>query len=317
MSSNQTVNRQPVLVICGPTASGKTSLALNYAKTLAQSGQSAEIVSADSMQVFKYFDIGTAKATASERSMVRHHMIDICEPDEYFSVAQYKKQAVACIRDIQARDRLAIVCGGTGQYLSALIEGINYAEVPVEHALRQELNLRADQEGTDKLLKELHQHDPLIANRLSPADRKRIIRGLEIIYTTGQTPTQMNHLSRLKGPDFLYISFCLYLERTELYDRINRRVTEMFEQGWVDEVRNLLNRGVQAECTSMQAIGYRQIVKYLDGQFSLDHCIGTIQQATRRYAKRQLTWFRGMKQLDWLDAAKPQECMRRIDAGLI
>ena len=297
-----------VIVICGPTASGKTALSLQLACSDCFSTK-AEIVSADSMQIYRGFDIGTAKVSSEERSLVKHHMIDICDPSEYFSVAQYKKLATEIIHDIQKRGKQAIICGGTGQYLSALIDGLEFIDVPVDTALRENLNSRADQIGMTKMLAELAKMDPQTAERLAPADRKRIIRAHEVIAATGLTPTEINRRSRLKGPDFVFKSFCLAPDRKLLYERINTRVIEMFEDGWIEETKNLLKQGLSYDATSLQAIGYRQIIEYLQGLKTKEDIIAEIQQATRRYAKRQLTWFRRMEGLKWLESPNLKEIL--------
>ena len=227
-----------VIVICGPTASGKSALAVKLAQELFEQGfapNGAEIVSADSMQIYRSLDIGTAKITAEESSGIKHHMIDICAPHEYYSVAQYKKDATEAIRDIHNRNKKAIVCGGTGQYLSALIEGIEFSETPVNVELRASLNKRADEQGLEDMLAELMLLDPETAFKLSISDRKRIIRAHEIITTIGKTPTQINKESKLKGPDFSFKAYCLSPDRELLYERINARTIEMLKNGWISE----------------------------------------------------------------------------------
>jgi tRNA dimethylallyltransferase len=291
---------QPVLVICGPTASGKTSLAIEVALSGILNAE-AEIISADSMQIYRGFDIGTAKASQTERALVPHHMIDICEPEEYFSVAQYKQMATGIIHEIHGRNKLAVICGGTGQYLSALTEGIEFINIPVDNKIRDMLNHKADESGNQHLLNELFSIDPETAIRLSVADRKRIVRALEVYYSSGITMTEINRKSKLSGPDFKFITVCIDTDRKTLYEKIDSRVIDMFNNGWLDEVKSLINMGVSKKCTSMQAIGYRQIISYLNQDTSLEACITDIQRATRRYAKRQITWFRGMKNLNWIN----------------
>ncbi len=315
----QTLNKDTVIVICGPTASGKSSLAVSLAIYLHNMNilpEGAEIVSADSMQIYRKLDIGTAKITAADSSGIRHHMIDICEPHEYYSVAQYKREATAVIRDIQARNKIAIFCGGTGQYLSALIDGIEFVETPVDLNLRDKLSKRADEEGLASMLMELQTQDPETAARLSISDRKRIIRAHEIIVSTGKTPTEINRESRQKGPDFKFKAYCLSPDRELLYERINMRTSSMLKQGWIEETKQVIESGIPTTSTSMQAIGYRQIIAYLNGDNSLDEATSEIQQATRRYAKRQLTWFRKMPQLKWLETADQDSALKLILADL-
>ncbi len=295
-----------VLVICGPTASGKSSTAIQVALEL-----HGEIVSADSMQLYRGMDIGTAKVTPEEQALVRHHLIDCCEPGDSFSVAKFKELATAAIRDIQSRGKLAIVCGGTGQYISALTQGIDYVDIPVDLHLRESLNQRAREEGLESLYLELSRVDPAASQAIKPQDQKRIIRALEIFHQTGKPKTEHLAQSRLKGPDFNFIVYCLTHQREVLYDKINQRVQWMVDSGLVDEVRQLLatTAGLQLP-TAWQAIGYKEIIAYLQGQKTLQEAISEIAQATRRYAKRQLTWFRNMEEVHWLQDLSPEQAAR-------
>ncbi|MDD3503180.1 MAG: tRNA (adenosine(37)-N6)-dimethylallyltransferase MiaA [Eubacteriales bacterium] len=297
-----------VIVICGPTASGKSSTAISLARLMNNRSddiqidtKGAEIVSADSMQIYKELNIGTAKISQTELKEIRHHLINICQPEEYYSAAQFKNDATEAIKDIHSRGKTAIVCGGTGQYLSALIEGIEYVDTPVDIDLRDSLNRRADIEGLSNMFEELKDMDPAAAAKLSISDRKRIIRAHEIIRSTGKTPTEINLLSRQKGPDFQFLTFCLSPDRNLLYERINKRTVMMLEDGWIEETSKIIEAGISEQATSMQAIGYKQIKHYLHGNVDYDHLVNDIQQATRRYAKRQLTWFRKMKDVYWLN----------------
>lgn len=296
----------PVLVICGPTASGKSSTAIQVALEL-----HGEIVSADSMQLYRGMDIGTAKVTPEEQALVRHHLIDCCEPGDTFSVAKFKALATAAIQDIQSRGKLAIVCGGTGQYISALTQGIDYVDMPVDLHLRESLNQRAREEGFETLYLELSQVDPAAAQAIKPQDQKRIIRALEIFYQTGRPKTEHLAESRIKGPDFNFIVYCLTHRREVLYDKINQRVQSMVDMGLVDEVRRLLDAttGTQVS-TAWQAIGYKEIIAYLMGQKTIQEAISDIAQATRRYAKRQLTWFRNLENVYWLQDLSPEQAAR-------
>lgn len=285
----------PVLVIAGPTASGKTGTALEVCETL-----DGEIVSADSMQIYRGMNIGTAKSTAEERQHVPHHMLDIRDPGQRYSVADYKNDASEAIRDIYRRGKRPILCGGTGQYLSALIEGLNFTEIPTDLELRQQLNLEVEQKGIESLFQKLHSIDPEAASRLSLSDQKRIVRALEVYRQTGQTISQLNIASRQAGPDFCFKSFCLNHDRPILYQRINQRVEEMISDGLADEVKKLLLNGLAPDSNCWQAIGYKEMLPYLNGDTGLAEITADIQQATRRYAKRQLTWFRKMNDLNWL-----------------
>ncbi len=285
----------PVLVITGPTASGKTDIALSLAERIG-----GEIISADSMQIYRGMDIGTAKASPAEQKRVPHHLLDILEPGDRYSVADFKAAATAAARDILARGKWPILCGGTGQYLSAMMEGLVFTDTPTDYGLRESLNAEAASQGLAQLHRRLQQLDPEAAARLAPADQKRIIRALEVNLQTGKTMGQLNRESRLAGPDFRYQAYCLCPDRSILYERINQRVQKMFDAGLVDEVRRLLERQVPLDSPCLQAIGYKEILPYLRGEASRENTLAAIQQATRRYAKRQLTWFRKMPELNWL-----------------
>lgn len=301
----------PVLVVTGPTASGKSDTAILLAGQL-----DGEIVSADSMQVYRGMDIGTAKVDAAVRRRIRHHLIDIRDPGEPFSVAAYQALAEEAIRDILARGRTPIVCGGTGQYLSALIDGLTFAPAPADPALRAELEMKADQSGLPDLWQQLAQEDPEAARRISPNDRKRIIRALEIFLLTGRTMSWHDAHSRIRQPAFRYLTFCLTHDRPVLYGRINKRVLQMMDKGLPDEVRRLLGSGVPASSTCLQAIGYKELIGYLQGDCTLEQAVGKIQQASRNYAKRQLTWFRKMREVNWLENENPEDACQKIKEKL-
>jgi len=286
-------------VIVGATASGKTRRAVSLAKITG-----AEIVSADSMQVYRRMDIGTAKATLSEREGVPHHMIDVVEPDERFSVADYKKMASQCVRDILSRGRGVIVTGGTGLYISALVYNINYPAFTVDAAYRERLTRRVEQEGTYGLHAELADADPEAAAKIHINDVKRIIRALEVYKATGMNISAHERLSRAEPPEFNFKLYGIDVARDELYRRINARVDAMFENGLVGEARAMFDRygyGIAAS----QAIGYKELIGYFNGACGLDDVKEKIKTETRRYAKRQLTWFRSMKHIEWTDGAAP------------
>jgi tRNA dimethylallyltransferase len=297
----------PVLVITGPTASGKTDTALMISEAL-----DGEVISADSMQIYRGMDIGTAKATAADRQRISHHLLDIRDPGERYSVADYKRDATAAIRDIYDRGRRPIMCGGTGQYLCAMVEGLVFTDVPTDQELRRQLNQEAESLGLDRLFERLRQIDPESADRLAPGDQKRIVRALEIFLQTGQTIGQLNVASRKAGPDFSFQTYCLSHDRPILYERINRRVEAMMTAGLAQEVRNLLALGLPSGATCLQAIGYKEMTPFLRGEITLTETVTCLQQATRRYAKRQLTWFRGMPGLIWLMNKSAAECMEII-----
>ena len=277
-----------LIVLSGPTASGKTALGVLLAETLG-----GEVVSADSMQIYRRMDIGTAKPTPEETRGVAHHMLDVAEPEEDYSVARYVAEASACVDEIFARGKQPILVGGTGLYIDSLLSGRTFAGGPVDPALRQELNERYDEIGAAGLLGELRKVDPERAAKLHPADQKRIVRALEVYILTGKTITQHDAETQLVPPRYAAVRIALdFADRADLYDRIDRRVDVMLERGLVDEVRALLDSGVPRDCTAMQAIGYKEIVRALDGACTLDAAAEEIRRESRRYAKRQLTWLR-------------------------
>ncbi|MGI6333588.1 MAG: tRNA (adenosine(37)-N6)-dimethylallyltransferase MiaA [Saccharofermentanales bacterium] len=294
--------QKPVLVIAGPTASGKTATALLLCQRL-----NGEIVSADSMQIYRGMDIGTAKATRQEQNLIEHHLLDIREPGEHYSVAQYKKDATMAIQDIFLRGRQPVLCGGTGQYLSAMIEGISFFPQPPDYSLRARLVERSERLGIEQVLAELAAVDPESAAKLAPGDRKRIIRALEVYYQTGMTISQQNQLSKQKGPDFSFRIFGLSHDREILYERINQRVGQMIDAGLIDEVRQLLAMGLDPASTCLQAIGYKEVLPYLVGEKSLEVVADNIRRASRRYAKRQMTWLKKIIGIHWLNNHSPEE----------
>lgn len=286
-------NQKPVvLVICGPTASGKSAVAIQVAQTIG-----GEILSADSMQIYRGMDIGTAKVSMEEQKLVPHHLIDLLTPDQPYSVAAWQTAALDTIQQILNRGRVPIVCGGTGQYISALMEGLNFTPVPTDLKLRQALSERADREGYRALIDEIARLDPDTAARLHENDRKRIIRALEVHQLTGLTMTELNRRSRSPELPYRYVGFSLWPERSLLYDRINRRVDAMMAEGLLDEVSRLSLQHLPAAATCRQAIGYKELFAYLDGADGLTQAVERIKQSSRQYAKRQMTWFRRMTQL--------------------
>jgi tRNA dimethylallyltransferase len=284
-----------IICIAGPTASGKTALAVELAKKM-----DGEVVSCDSMQVYRRMDIGTAKPTAQERQGILHHMIDVAEPWEDYSVSRYCNEAAPIVEDILSRGKTAIIAGGTGLYMDSLIRGNDFAPFP-STGVREGLEEEADRCGTEPLLCRLRQIDPEAAERLHLSDRKRIIRALEVYMETGETITAHNLRTRAKPPRFCPVWIGLDFEsRAELYNRIDRRVDAMLEQGLLDEIRVLLSSGVPEKCTAMQAIGYKEFVAALKGECSAEAAAGLVRQSSRRYAKRQLTWFRRNEGMHWI-----------------
>ena len=287
-----------VIVVAGPTASGKTALGIELA--LQYNG---EIVSADSMQVYRGMDIGTAKATAEERARVPHHMLDVAEPWEDYSVARYVSQAEDCCRDIISRGRLPVIVGGTGLYIDSLISGRDFAAVDFDQGLRERLGREYDELGGGELRRRLAAIDPERAAKLHPSDKRRIVRALEIYELTGMSITEHDEYTRSLPPRFDAAAVHLgFKDRSRLYERIDRRVDLMEEQGLFREVEELLDRGLSPDCTAMQAIGYKEAAAALRGDCSREEAIETIKRETRRYAKRQLTWLRSRRdalRIDW------------------
>ena len=292
---------QKVIVICGPTASGKTGLSIELAKRI-----NGEIVSCDSMQIYKDMTIGTAKPTAEEMQGIKHYLIDCVSPEQRFSVADYKREATNAIKDILAKGKVPIVVGGTGLYLEALIYGIEYEEIEVDLDYRARLDKIEEEKGLQYLYNEAEKIDEEAAKKISPNDKKRIYRVLEIYKATGKTKTQLEKESRKKCPDFDYILFGINMDRDKLYERINKRVDMMIKNGLIGEVQDLSKKYNEFP-TAMQGLGYKEVIEYLEGKITKDEMIEKIKMMTRRYAKRQLTWFRKYENITWLDGLKPVE----------
>ena len=285
-----------LIVITGPTASGKTALSVRLAKEIG-----AEIVNADSMQIYKYMDIGTAKPTVDEREGVPHHLIDIVNPDELFSVARYCECAKEAIDDIHSRGKAAVMVGGTGLYVDSLVNNIQFSETEPDEEYRKSLEDDAEKLGNEYIYEKLKTIDPESAAKIAVQDTKRIIRALEVYHVTGKTITWHNEQSRSVPSPYNTTMFAISMNREALYDKINRRVDVMLELGLVDEVKKILSMGVDEKATSMQAIGYKEIVGYLKGEISLEKAADDIKQGSRRYAKRQLTWFRRNNNINWIE----------------
>ena len=285
-----------ILVICGPTASGKTALAVELA--LRHHG---EVVSADSMQIYRRMDIGTAKPTPEEMGGVPHHMLDVADPEEDFSVARYVDMAAKCVDDILSRGKLPILAGGTGLYIDSLLSGRTFAPFQPDSPLRGQLEEQLRREGGAAMLARLAQVDPDSAARLHPNDEKRIVRALEVYQSTGKTITQHNLETQAIPPRYDALTLALAFEqREDMWSRIDRRVDQMMDQGLVDEVQGLLDSGVPAKCTAMQAIGYKEMAAALLSGGDVRAAAEEIQLRSRQYAKRQLTWFKRNKAARWL-----------------
>lgn len=307
--------RPKILVITGPTASGKTWLAVELAKR-----HDGEVVSADSMQIYRRMDIGTAKPTVEEMQGVPHHMIDVADPEEDFSVARYVDMASRCVDDVLSRGKLPILAGGTGLYIDSLLSGRTFAAFDGTSPLRAELEERYAREGGQALLNELAGADPESAARLHPNDGKRIIRALEVWLTTGKTITR--HNAETKALPLRYDALTLTLDferREDMWARIDKRVDKMMAAGLAEEVRALLRSGVPARCTAMQAIGYKEMVRALSGEGTLEDAAALIKLRSRQYAKRQRTWFRRNQQarrLPWGPVPNFADTLQRSTAFL-
>ena len=285
-----------VVVIVGPTASGKTALSIELAKKL-----DGEIISSDSMQIYKDMDIGTAKVTKEEAQGIKHYLVDFVSPDQRYTVSDFKKDAEAAIKEILNKGKVPIVVGGTGLYVNSLIYGIEYQDMKIDEEYRNELMNRAeDPVELEKMWDEANTIDPDAMQKISKNDKKRIVRVLEIYKSTGKTKTEHEILSRQKGVEYDYKVFGISMDRQKLYERINLRVDLMIEAGLEEEVRNLLNKYEQFP-TAMQGLGYKEVKEYFDGILTREEMIEKIKQESRRYAKRQLTWFRRNEEIIWLD----------------
>jgi tRNA dimethylallyltransferase len=291
--------RTPLLVIVGPTASGKSALALHLAGELA-----AEIVSADSVQVYRGLDIGSAKPTFDERARVPHHLIDVADPDEQFDAARFRALASRAINDIEGRGRRVVVAGGTGLYVRALLGGL-FPSPPKDPELRSSLTQEAKRLGREALWERLAASDPAAAGRIHPHDLVRIVRALEVIALCGRPLSDLQAGHAFAERAYRYVKVGLRLPREELYRRIEERVEAMLASGWLEEVRSLVSRW-GPEVRALQSLGYRQLAAHLAGRLSLEEARGQIIRDTRRYAKRQLVWFRADPQILWLEAASPE-----------
>lgn len=299
-----------ILVICGPTASGKTALAVELARR-----HNGEVVSADSMQIYRRMDIGTAKPTREEMDGVPHHMIDVADPEEDYSAERYRREAVPVVDDILARGKLPIIVGGTGLYLDALLNGHDFAVKST--GWREKLQKKYDEEGIQPLWEALTEIDPESATRLHPMDTKRVIRALEVWYETGKTISAHNAATRLLPPRYTALKLGLnYENRADLYARIDTRVEEMAASGLADEVRALLESGVSSGCTAMQAIGYKELCAAVEDGGDLTAALDEVKLRSRQYAKRQLTWFRRDRTTQWYrHGSQPDpEALRRFAA---
>ncbi len=288
-----------VIVICGPTASGKTSLSIELAKNI-----NGEIISCDSMQIYKDMNIGTAKPTKEEMQGVPHYMLDFVSPEQRYSVADYKKEAEEAIQTILSHGNVPIIVGGTGLYVNSLIYNITYPSLKIDLNYRNELEEEIKKQGLQYLYEQAKKIDSKAMEVITKNDKKRIMRVLEIYHQTGKTKTELEKESRLNPPLYDYIVFGIDMERDILYERINKRVDEMLNIGLIQEVENLIQKYNNFP-TAMQGLGYKEVIQYLNGSYTKEEMIEKLKMETRRYAKRQLTWFRKNKEIKWLNGLAP------------
>ncbi|MHC1742560.1 MAG: tRNA (adenosine(37)-N6)-dimethylallyltransferase MiaA [Syntrophobacteraceae bacterium] len=300
----------PVILLAGPTGVGKTALAITLAQRL-----DTEIINADSLQVYRYMDIGTAKPTLVERRAALHHLLDVVAPDEPFDAARYLEIARPIIHDLQHAGRPPMVVGGTGLYMKILTKGI-CSGPPSDPAVRSRLLEELDAIGTAGLHQRLLEIDPPLGARLHPNDRQRILRALEVFMASGQRLSEWQREHGFRHEDYRTIKLCLFRPREELYERINRRVDVMMEQGFLDEVSRLLEMGYGPGLKPMQSLGYKQLTKHLLEGAPLSEAIEEIKRESRRYAKRQLTWFRGDPEFNWLDPTRENEVIAWVESRL-
>ncbi|MCL6518093.1 tRNA (adenosine(37)-N6)-dimethylallyltransferase MiaA [Alicyclobacillus sp.] len=309
MTAQQSQPAGPVLCIVGPTATGKSELGVLVAKAVG-----GEVISADSMQVYRGMDIGTAKLTPGEMAGVPHHLLDLVDPDERFTVADWKERADRVIARLHHEGRLPIVVGGTGLYIRALTEDLDFAGAEGSEPVRERLRAFAAEHGNEALHRLLAARDPESARRLHPNDVKRVIRAIEVA-ELGRSPMSQGYQWTIRGGRYRVVLFGITMDRARLYQRVNTRVDEMMARGLLDEVRRLLERGYDRSLPSMQAIGYKELAAHLAGEMSLEEAVARIKQNTRRFVKRQLSWFRRDPRIVWLDRGEmawPDEAVERV-----
>ena len=300
------MNKPKVIVICGPTASGKTALSIQLAQKI-----NGEIISSDSMQIYKNMNIGTAKPDQQEMQGIKHYLLDFVEPNQRYSVADYKKDAENAIEDILQKGKVPIIVGGTGLYVDSLIYGIEYPNIEFDENYRKELERRVEKEGLEKLYEEARKIDPQAMEKISRNDQKRILRVLEIYNATGKTKTEQEIESRKNEVKYDYRVFAINMDREKLYDRINKRVDIMIQKGLIEEVENLLKKYNEFP-TAMQGLGYKEVVEYIQGKVLKEDMIENIKRESRRYAKRQITWFKKNKQTIWIGPNDLQMILNEI-----
>ena len=304
--------KQRLIIVTGPTAVGKTALSVALAKRLC-----GEIISADSMQVYRHMDIGSAKVSEEEMGGVRHHLIDILEPSEEFNVARFKQLAGEAVRDIASRGAVPIVAGGTGFYIQSVLYDIDFTQTTEDPAFRREMEEKAGREGPMAIHALLREVDPRAADAIHANNVKRVIRALEFNRQTGMRISDHNEAERQKESAFDSYYYVLTTDRPALYERIDRRVDQMMEQGLVGEVERLRAMGCRRDMVSMQGLGYKEILSYLDGEISLDEAVRIIKRDTRHFAKRQLTWFKREREVRWLNLADFGNDLERVAAHVM
>lgn len=290
-----------IICVCGPTAVGKTKYAIDLAKAV-----DGEVVSADSMQLYKFMDIGSAKPTAEEQAEVKHHLVDFVDPRDGFSVAEYQKCAKEAIADIFSRGKTPVISGGTGLYISSLIYEMDFGSAPKDDEFRRDLEKLAEENGGEYLLDMLRDIDPAAAERIHPNNVKKLIRAIEVATSTGQGIPAFEESFRPTG-DYEYVLIGLMRDREELYERIDRRVDILVETGLEAEIRGLLNMGLTADDISMKGIGYKEIIGYFNGEYDFDEAVRLVKRNTRHYAKRQMTWLRRYKEMRWVNLSELDE----------
>jgi tRNA dimethylallyltransferase len=303
--------RIPLVVVCGPTGIGKTRAAIALARQF-----HGEIISADSMQVYRYMNIGTAKPTAEEVNQARHHMIDVVDPDEHFDAHLYSGMARRLATELAEQGILPIVAGGTGMYIKALLQGL-FPLPPVPSAIQDRLKAELEQKGTAFLHRKLARRDPEMGRRLHPNDTARILRALAVWVATGNSIATLQKAHRFGDRPFSVLKIGLAIDRPRLYDRINARSRRMIQAGLLEEVRGLLGKGYSEDLKSMQSIGYRHMTHYIGGKITWDEAVRTLKRDTRRYAKRQLTWFNADKEIYWTEPGQLEMIAKRVEAFVV
>jgi len=301
------MNRPKCIFIAGPTASGKTTISVALARAF-----DGEVVNADSMQVYRGMDIGTAKPTIKEQNGIPHHLLDVVDPDEEFNAAIYRSRALPVIADVVSRGKTCFVTGGTGLYIKSLAKGLFHCP-PIDMELRNALRRECESKGAQALHERLKQLDPETAGKIHPNDKARIIRNLEIAELTGRRPSDLINEHDFSDKPLNTLTICLDVERQELYNRIDKRSVAMIDEGLAEETEHLLNKGYSSDLKPMQSIGYRHMVNYLQGAWSLEEALHSIQRDTRRYAKRQFTWFKGDSDNVWIAPEDMERIQRNIE----